>query len=92
VSTLLHATVYMLLHNLLNVIVQIANKMGLKAQCLLPPVLFQRKSMGTHGVDIIVRKITSFLLRNPAIHPETCSRCFISRFFSLERHPPFKCN
>jgi hypothetical protein len=30
VSTLLHATVYMLLHNLLNVLVQIANKMGLK--------------------------------------------------------------
>jgi hypothetical protein len=30
VSTLLHATVYMLLHNLLNVLVQIANKMGLQ--------------------------------------------------------------
>jgi hypothetical protein len=30
VGTLLHATVYMLLHNLLNVLVQIANKMGLK--------------------------------------------------------------
>jgi hypothetical protein len=29
VSTLLHATVYMFLHNLLNVLVQIANKMGL---------------------------------------------------------------
>jgi hypothetical protein len=28
-STLLHATVYMFLHNLLNVLVQIANKMGL---------------------------------------------------------------
>jgi ribosomal protein L32E len=30
VSTLLHATVYMFLHNLLNVPVQIANKMGLQ--------------------------------------------------------------
>jgi hypothetical protein len=30
VSTLLHATVYMFLHNLLNVLVQIANKMGLQ--------------------------------------------------------------
>jgi hypothetical protein len=30
VSTLLHATVYVLLHNLLNVPVKIANKMGLK--------------------------------------------------------------
>jgi hypothetical protein len=29
-TTLLHATVYMFLHNLLNVIVQIANKMGLQ--------------------------------------------------------------
>jgi hypothetical protein len=30
VSTLLHATVYMFLHNLLNVLLQIANKMGLQ--------------------------------------------------------------
>jgi hypothetical protein len=30
VSTLLHATVYMFLHSLLNVLVQIANKMGLQ--------------------------------------------------------------
>jgi hypothetical protein len=30
VSTLLHATVYMFLHNLLNVLVQIASKMGLQ--------------------------------------------------------------
>jgi hypothetical protein len=30
VSTLLHATVYMFLHNLLNALVQIANKMGLQ--------------------------------------------------------------
>jgi hypothetical protein len=29
-STLLHATVYMFLHNLLNVLVHIANKIGLK--------------------------------------------------------------
>jgi hypothetical protein len=29
-STLLHATVYMFLHNLLNVLVQIANKMDYK--------------------------------------------------------------
>jgi hypothetical protein len=36
-STLLHATVYMFLHNLLNVLVQIANKMGLqiKARTML---------------------------------------------------------
>jgi hypothetical protein len=30
VSTLLHATVYMFLHNLLNVLIQIANKIGLQ--------------------------------------------------------------
>jgi hypothetical protein len=30
VSTLLHATVYVLLHNLINVLVQTANKMGFK--------------------------------------------------------------
>jgi hypothetical protein len=30
VSTLLYATVYMFLHNLLNVLVQITNKMGFK--------------------------------------------------------------
>jgi hypothetical protein len=30
VGTLLHATVYMFLHNLLNVLVHIANKMGLQ--------------------------------------------------------------
>jgi hypothetical protein len=29
-STLLHATVYIFLHNLLNVLVHIANKMGLQ--------------------------------------------------------------
>jgi uncharacterized membrane protein len=29
-STLLHATVYVFLHNLLNVLVQIANKIGLR--------------------------------------------------------------
>jgi hypothetical protein len=32
VSTLLHATVYMFLHTLLNVLVQIANKMGLQKE------------------------------------------------------------
>jgi hypothetical protein len=32
VSTLLHATVLMFLHNLLNVLVQIASKMGLQQQ------------------------------------------------------------
>jgi hypothetical protein len=44
VSTLLHATVYMFLHNLLNVLVQSANKMGLQKQIvsqklLIDPVL-----------------------------------------------------
>jgi hypothetical protein len=34
-STLLHATVYMFLHNLLNVLVQIANKMGLQQKKML---------------------------------------------------------
>jgi hypothetical protein len=33
-STLLHGTVYMFLHNLLNVLVQIANKMGLQNKLL----------------------------------------------------------
>jgi hypothetical protein len=32
VSTLLYATVYAFLHNLLNVLVQIANKMGLQTK------------------------------------------------------------
>jgi hypothetical protein len=31
-STLLHATEYMFLHNLLNVLVQIAHKMGLQKE------------------------------------------------------------
>jgi hypothetical protein len=36
VSTLLHAIVYVLLHNLLNVLVHIANKMGLqKNMCIV---------------------------------------------------------
>jgi hypothetical protein len=40
VSTLLHATVYMFLHNLLNVLVQIANKMGLQKKFFsVPPSL-----------------------------------------------------
>jgi hypothetical protein len=34
VSALLHATVYMFLHSLLNVLVQIANKMGLQKKIL----------------------------------------------------------
>jgi hypothetical protein len=34
VSTLLHATIYMFLHNLLNVLVQIANKMGLQKKTM----------------------------------------------------------
>jgi hypothetical protein len=34
-STLLHATVYTFLHNLLNVPVQIANKMGLKNKAVV---------------------------------------------------------
>jgi hypothetical protein len=33
-STLLHATVYMFLHNLLNLLVQIENKMGLRKKIL----------------------------------------------------------
>jgi hypothetical protein len=36
VSTLLHATVYVILHNLLNVLVQIANKMGLQETKSVP--------------------------------------------------------
>jgi hypothetical protein len=35
VSTLLHAIVYLFLHNLLNVLVQIANKIGLQKKCML---------------------------------------------------------
>jgi hypothetical protein len=37
VSTLLHATVYTFLHNLLNVLVQTANKLYLKKIILLSP-------------------------------------------------------
>jgi hypothetical protein len=33
-STLLHATVYIFLHKLLNVLVEVANKMGLQKKCL----------------------------------------------------------
>jgi hypothetical protein len=36
VSTLLHATVYVLLHNLLTVLVQIANKIGLQKNMFSP--------------------------------------------------------
>jgi hypothetical protein len=35
VSTLLHATIYVVLHNLVNVLVQIANKMDYKKNVLL---------------------------------------------------------
>jgi hypothetical protein len=35
VSTLLHATVYLFLHNLLNVLVEIANKMGFRKEYFL---------------------------------------------------------
>jgi hypothetical protein len=38
VSTLLHATVYMFLHNLLNVLVQIANKMALQKKANLDEI------------------------------------------------------
>jgi hypothetical protein len=42
VSTLLHATVYMFLHNLLNVLVHIANKMGLQKKNLKQHTLYSR--------------------------------------------------
>jgi hypothetical protein len=38
VGTFLQATVYMFLHNLLNVLVQIANKMGFQNKILGPPL------------------------------------------------------
>jgi hypothetical protein len=49
VSTLLHATVYMFLHNLLNVLVQIANKIGL-----------QKKNNSIHLKRSIFKKMRPF--------------------------------
>jgi hypothetical protein len=42
VSTLLHAIVLVLLHNLLNVLVQIANKMGLQKKMYFNSLLGYR--------------------------------------------------
>jgi hypothetical protein len=42
-STLLHATAYVFLHNLLNVIVQIANKMGLQKKIVSYVMALSRK-------------------------------------------------
>jgi hypothetical protein len=50
VSTLLHATVYMFLHNLLNVLVQIADKMGLQKNIHKPfTFFFNLLSRNSHG-------------------------------------------
>jgi hypothetical protein len=49
VSTLLHATVYMFLHNLLNVLVQIANTRKIRLQMKLCRVV--RTSQETHYVS-----------------------------------------
>jgi hypothetical protein len=69
-STLIHATVYMFLHNLLNVLVQIANKMGLQKRNLpaeygsygtgvrLDPSL---RVLGTLAPPACTVKITRFL-------------------------------
>jgi hypothetical protein len=49
-STLLHATVYMFLHNLLNVLVQIANKMRFKKICCKHAFLqAQQKFLNNRG-------------------------------------------
>jgi hypothetical protein len=56
VSTLLHANVYMFLHNLLKVLVQIANKMGLQKNLLASHELrhtFLRPSYGRTACVII---------------------------------------
>jgi hypothetical protein len=77
-STLLHATVYMFLHNLLNVLVQIANKMGLQKKSL------SRLSMqcGTLNVSHpyrLPRPITNCfkILNNlDCLHPVLCDKIF----------------
>jgi hypothetical protein len=63
VSTLLHATVYVFLHNLLNVLVQIANEMGLKkATCFsFPPSPF----LGRRGPKSTITEATTCLLYQP---------------------------
>jgi hypothetical protein len=45
VTTLLHATVYMFLHNLLNVLVQIANKVGFQKKVYFLVVFFTIRTL-----------------------------------------------
>jgi hypothetical protein len=54
VSTLLHATVYVSLHNLLNVLVQIANKMGLEKDSLFVCVCVILSLLGNGWLKIII--------------------------------------
>jgi hypothetical protein len=55
VSTLLHATVHVILHNLLNVLVHIANKMELHKnvqRCLLLGNRFAERNNGELGSSV----------------------------------------
>jgi hypothetical protein len=49
VNTLLHATVYMFLHNLLNLLVQNANKIGLRKK-MLAEVVFYQNTITIHSL------------------------------------------
>jgi hypothetical protein len=69
VSTLLHATVYMFLHNLLNVLVQIANKMGLQNKLPIPFFCIAT-GCGIDGpVSISVTAIFIFTASKPTLEP-----------------------
>jgi hypothetical protein len=75
-STLLHATVYLFLHNLLNVLVQIANKVGLQNKSVyvwkycIPSLQPMRESLRTVAFLIIL--ITYFYWLRNAPHSFVC--------------------
>jgi hypothetical protein len=56
VSTFLHATVYMFLHNLLNVLVQIANKMGLQKKKLCSELTLESHTEHSFSVTLMCYK------------------------------------
>jgi hypothetical protein len=65
-STLLHDTVYMFLHSLLNVLVQIANKMGLQRNTPQRPLTYTVALTKQHAIASSAFELESFLLSGSA--------------------------
>jgi hypothetical protein len=70
VSTLLHATVYMFLHNLLNVLVQIANKMGLKNLYIYIYISIYATFTSSSGIRVFWRKVIQGTIPCSLLHFE----------------------